>query len=264
MDLSCIRTELNEQTRILTITLDRRDNDKNQLNSALIEELQQVLAPELARPAYRGLILCSAREKVFSTGADVEGQMAGLSPVEAARFSRRGHEIFGLLPRLPYITVAAISGFALGGGLELCLCCDFRVATKGARLGLPEINLGVLPGWGGTQRLPRLIGKPRALRMILGGDPVNAAVALEWGLVDEVVETHSGLLQAAEKLLARYAGKSPRAIAAAKRAVYEGLELPLPAALDLESEVFGLAWGTADREEGVRALVEKRRPAWPE
>jgi enoyl-CoA hydratase len=248
---------------VLTITLDRRDNEKNQFNSALIEDLQEVLAAELAHPQYRGLILRSSREKVFSTGADIEGQMVSIEPVAAAHFSRHGHGVFGLLNLLPYVTVAAISGFALGGGLEICLCCDFRIATKGVRLGLPEINLGVVPGWGGTQRLQRLIGRARALRMILSGDPVNAATALEYGLVDEVVESYDALHGAAQKLIARFAGKSARAVAAAKRAVYEGAELPLHAALHLESEIFGLAWSTPDRAEGVQALIEKRRPVWP-
>lgn len=263
MELSCIRLEVNPQTRVLTLTLDRRDNEKNQLNSPLIEELQEVLIGELVHPKYQGLILRSSREKVFSTGADIEGQLAGIDPNEAARFSRHGREVFGLFARLPYITVAAISGFALGGGLEMCLCCDFRIATKGARLGLPEINLGVIPGWGGTVRLPRLIGRQRALKMIISGDPVNAATALEYGLVDEVVVDYAALPAAAEKVLARYAGKSARAVAAAKRVIYEGAELPLSAALNFESEVFGLAWSTPDREEGVRALIEKRRPVWP-
>lgn len=263
MELSCIRLDTDAQTRVLTITLDRQDNEKNQINTPLIEELQQVLAAELMHPQYRGLILRSSREKVFSTGADIEGQLAGIEPAAAAHFSRHGREVFGLLSRLPYITVAAVSGFALGGGLEICLCCDFRIASKGARLGLPEINLGVIPGWGGTVRLPRLIGRARALRMILSGDPVNAATALEYGLVDEVVENYAELPAAAAKLIARYAGKSARAVAAAKRSIYEGAELPLSAALTFESEAFGLAWSTPDREEGVRALIEKRRPVWP-
>jgi enoyl-CoA hydratase len=263
MELSCIRLNVDAQTRVATITLDRQDNEKNQINSPLIEELQQVLVGELVHPKYRGLILRSSREKVFSTGADIEGQLVGIGPLEAARFSHHGREVFGLFGRLPYLTVAAVSGFALGGGVEICLCCDFRIAAKNARLGLPEVNLGLLPGWGGTQRLPRLIGRPRALRMILSGDPVNAATALEWGLVDEVVDGYAELQGAAEKLLARYAGKSARAVAAIKRSIYDGAELPLDAALSHESVIFGLAWSTPDREEGVQALLEKRRPVWP-
>jgi len=116
MELSCICLDTDAQTRVLTVTLDRRDNEKNQFNSALIEELQAVLAAELMHPQYRGLILRSSREKVFSTGADIEGQLAGIEPVDAGHFSRHGREVFGLLSRLPYITVAAVSGFALGGG----------------------------------------------------------------------------------------------------------------------------------------------------
>jgi enoyl-CoA hydratase len=172
--------------------------------------------------------------------------------------------VFGLLGSVPCPTVAAISGFALGGGLELALCCDFRIATKGARLGLPEINLGLIPGWGGTQRLPRLIGQPRALRLILSGEPLNATQALECGLVDELVHDYAALHPAAEKLLARYQGKSRHALALAKRAVNEGGELSFAEGLELESELFGLAWNSPDRTEGIAALMEKRRARWPE
>jgi len=264
MNGECIRTELSGATGILTIILDRKDNEKNQINSALVAELEGVLRPELASPRAKGVVLMSAREKVFSTGADVEGQLAKLSSLEVERFSRHGKEVFALLSSVPYPTVAAISGFALGGGLELALCCDFRIATKGARLGLPEINLGLIPGWGGTQRLPRLIGKPRAMRLILSGELINAAQALEWGLVDELVERYADLPAAAEKVLVRYQGKSRRALALAKRAVNEGGELSFAEGLELESEMFGLAWNSPDRAEGIAALLEKRRPRWPE
>ena len=264
MNGECIRTELSETSGILTIILDRQDNEKNQINSALVAELESALRPELASPRAKGVILMSAREKVFSTGADVEGQLAQLNSPEVERFSRYGKEVFGLLCSVTCPTVAAISGFALGGGLELALCCDFRIATKGARLGLPEINLGLIPGWGGTQRLPRLIGRPRALRMILSGEPLNAAQALEWGLVDELAESFAELRPAAERLLARYQGKSRGALGLAKRAVIEGGQLPLAEGLELESELFGLAWNSPDRAEGIAALLEKRRPRWPE
>jgi len=249
---------------ILTVVLSRSDNAYNQINTGMVEALREILEPYAGDDGIRGLILASKHEKVFSTGADVEGELGRLTPVEAARFSRTGREVFSLLTRLACPTVAAISGFALGGGLELALCCDFRIAAKNARLGLPEINLGIIPGWGGTQRLPRLVGRVRALKMIMTGEPVNAATALEYGLVDEVVESADELLPAANKLLGKFSQKSRRALAIAKRTVYHGAELNLHQALDLESELFGLAWSTADREEGIAAYMEKRRPNWPD
>lgn len=252
------------ESRILRLVLDRQDNPRNQLGSQLIRELRELLLPEIEQPRLKGLILCSAREKVFSTGAEIDGELRGMASAEAAQFAMAGRETFALLTKLPCVSVAALSGFALGGGLELALCCDFRVATAGARLGLPEINLALIPGWGGTQRLQRLIGRPRAMQLILTGDPLSGAKALEWGLVDEVLESYAELLPAAERLLARFAGKSRSAVAVAKRAIYEGGEMPLAQALSLEGELFGLAWSMPDRAEGITALVEKRRAKWRE
>jgi enoyl-CoA hydratase len=259
-----IQSSYREATRVLRVTLSRPDLPRNQIGSRMVRELRELLQPEVERPRLRGVILCSAQEKVFSTGADIGGELREMDPSEAARFAIAGREAFALFTRLPCPSVAAISGFALGGGLEIALCCDFRIAASGARLGLPEINLGVIPGWGGTQRLPRLIGSSRALRMILTGDPVPAATALEWGLVDELVDGYAELIPAAERLLARFADKSRRAVAVAKRAIHEGGDMPLAQALNLESELFGLAWSTPDRVEGVTALLEKRRAQWPD
>ena len=259
-----IQVEVDAGSRVMTITLNRRDNAKNTMNTGLLEALHDLLLPQTIYPDLMGVILRSANPKVFSTGADIEGELSGLSSTQAARFSRVGREIFAMLSHIPSVTIAAIGGFALGGGLELSLACDFRIATKSARLGLPEINLGIIPGWGGTQRLPRLIGRSRALRMILSGDPISGTTALEWGLVDELCEAHEDLLPTAQKLLARFADKSPRAIAMAKRAVLEGEQIPLTSALNMESELFGLAWSTDDRVEGIGAFLEKRRPKWPE
>jgi enoyl-CoA hydratase/carnithine racemase len=250
--------------RVLTLTLQRADNERNQINSGLVAALRAALEPELASTALRGVILISAREKVFSTGADIEGEMPGLTPGTAVQFSREGHEVFGLLSRLPCPSVACIAGFALGGGLELALCCDFRIAASSSRLGLPEINLGLIPGWGGTQRLPRLIGRSRALRMILSGEPVNAQTALEFGLVDELVENHGALEAAALKLLSKFSDKSARSMALAKRAVYSGEGQTMSAGLDHEAELFGQAWATPDREEGLAAYFARRKAQWPE
>jgi enoyl-CoA hydratase len=253
-----------DDSRILTITLDRQDNDKNQIGTGTVEALMEVIYPEQVRPRARGIILRSGKKKVFSTGADVEGELKDLNPTEAALFSTAGREVFALLSKVGCPTVALINGFTLGGGLELSLCCDFRIAARNTRLGLPEINLGVIPGWGGTQRLPRLIGRSRALWMILSGDPINAEAALSYGLVDEIVDDYDDLVPAGEKLLGRLGAKSRTAIALAKRAVYEGGNMSLYDGLALESEVFGMAWGTEDRLEGIAAYMDKRKPRWQE
>jgi enoyl-CoA hydratase len=259
-----ISSSFDESSRTLTVTLNRPDNPRNQIVPRMVRELRDLLQPELERPRLKGLIINSAREKVFSTGAEVDGELKDMEPSAAVTFAAGGREVFALLTKLPCITVAAVSGFALGGGLELALCCDFRIVAANARLGLPEINLAIIPGWGGTQRLPRLIGRSRAMRMILTGEPIGATQAQEWGLVDEVVEGYADLLPAAQKLLARFATKSPRAISVAKRAIHEGGDMPLAQGLALESELFGLAWSLPDRSEGLAALIEKRRPRWPE
>lgn len=259
-----VTAQYDEQTQLLTLTLDRQDATKNQIDSGMILGLRDALYPERIKPRARGLILRSAKEKVFSTGADIEGELKDLNSVEAVLFSSAGGEVFSLLAKLSCPSVALLSGFTLGGGLELALCCDFRIATKSVRMGFPEINLGVLPGWGGTQRLPRLIGTSRALRMILSGDPINAAAGLEYGLVDELVEGYDDLIPAGQRLLTKFAGKSRSAIALARRAVLDGTHLPLSDALALEGEIFGLAWGTDDRVEGIDAFIEKRKPRWPD
>lgn len=259
-----LRTEWSEDGDVLIITLDRQDNDKNQIGSGMVKALQAVLYPEYVEPKARGIILRSARPKVFSTGADVEGELKDLSPSEAALFSMAGRDVFALLGKVSCPTVALLSGFTLGGGLELALCCDFRIAAKNTRLGLPEIKLAVIPGWGGTQRLPRLIGRSRAVMMILTGEMVNSATAREYGLVEQVVDGYDELLPAGLALLSKFSAKSRGAIALAKRAVYEGSNMALYDGLALESEIFALAWSTEDRVEGITAYMEKRKPRFKE
>ena len=257
-----LAVERNATTGVLTITIDRQDNAKNQINTGLIKALHSVLYPQLIEPDCRGIILRSANPKVFSTGADIDGELKDMDAYQAAHFCAAGRDVFNLLTEVPVPTVALVAGFALGGGLELSLCCDFRIAAANARLGLPEINLAIIPGWGGTQRLQRLIGLSRAKLMIMTGDPVNAATAHDYGIVDEVVEDHDSLVPAAEKLLKKLTAKSRSALALAKRALNTGGTLPLDAALKLEGQIFGLAWSTADRAEGLAAYAEKRKPKW--
>lgn len=165
------------------------------------------------------------------------------------------------MERQRFPIVAAINGFALGGGLELAMACDIRIASSTAKLGQPEVRLGIIPGWGGTQRLPRLVGRGRALELLLSGDPVEAPRALEMGLVNRVVEPDQ-LEQAAVEAADRLAQSAPLAIAAIKRAVNRGLALPLDAGLAAELEEFDATFRTADALEGISAFLQKRQPEW--
>jgi enoyl-CoA hydratase len=209
----------------------------------------------------RALILTALGEKVFSIGADVKGQFPYLDTFAARDLSSLGHRVFTMLEEAPYITLAAINGHALGGGLEIALACNFRVASTKARLGLPEINLGLMPGWGGTQRLQRIVGQSRAMQMIFSGEPIAAKTAQEWGLVSEIFEP-ADLMDGARKFLSNFTGKSGDALRIAKRAIVQGSKLDIEKALTYESDSFGLLWSSPDREEGVRAFMEKRKPKY--
>jgi enoyl-CoA hydratase len=251
--------DFDEPDGIVTITLDRQDDKYNTFGMAFALALQDVLTHYQQNPTIRAMVLTATGTKVFSTGADIVGQFTDLDSMAARDFSYLGHKVFAMLEDAPYITLAAINGFALGGGLEIALACNFRVASKRARLGLPEINLGVLPGWGGTQRLQRIVGQSRALQMILSGDPISAGTALEWGLVSAVFPPEE-LVEGAKKFLRQFTSKSGDAVRVAKRTVVNGAKMHLEDALKLESEGFGLLWSGPDREEGVKAFLEKRKP----
>ena len=237
------------------LTIRRADNERNQINPELIDHLESALH-SAAQMSLRVLVISSGYEKLFSTGADVES-LGHASAQEALDFSHRGKSVFSLLQHLPALTICCLNGFTLGGGLELALHCDVRIATANARMGLPEINLGIIPGWGGTQLLPLVVGRSRALRMILSGEPVNAETALAWGLIEEVVTSYGDLQPAAEKLAGKFADKPRGAFAKAKQAVYG-------ASTEQESTLFAVAWDSDERKEGIDALIAKRRPVWPQ
>ncbi|MCB9180707.1 MAG: enoyl-CoA hydratase/isomerase family protein [Flavobacteriales bacterium] len=244
---------------IRVITINRPDQ-LNALNRATIAELDKALDEAEADAQVRVLILTGSGAKAFVAGADIK-EFAHFSVAEGQALSADGHKkLFDHVERLNKPVIAAVNGFALGGGLELAMSCHFRVASDNAKLGLPEVGLGVIPGYGGTQRLARLVGKGKAMEMIFLGSSgmVAADEALQWGLVNHVVPQEQ-LLTTCMELAGRIAKNSPTALAAAIRAVNAGYE-PGTNGLQREIEEFGNCFGTADFKEGTSAFLEKRKP----
>jgi enoyl-CoA hydratase/carnithine racemase len=207
-------------------------------------------------PTVRGVILTGAGDKAFIAGADIAG-LAQATAIEAERSSRSGQEVLNLIENLGKPVVAAINGFALGGGCETAMACTIRIAVEHAKFGQPEVKLGLLPGGGGTQRLPRLVGKGRALQLILSGGMISAQEACRIGLVNEVVPV-SDLIPRAEAILKEIAVNAPLAIRYALDAVNKGMETSQSEGLALEASYFGLCAGTEDKEEGTSAFLQKR------
>ncbi len=257
MVLENIRYEL--RPPIAVVTLDR-PKVLNALNHLSMTELEQVFLDIRQNPSVRAVMLTGAGEKAFAAGADIT-ELAQVSALEGERLAARGQRIFGLIENCGKPVIACINGFALGGGCELTLACTLRIASQTARIGQPEVEIGVIPGYGGTQRLPRLIGKGAALKMILTGEPINADEALRLGLVDEVVPPEQ-LLVRGEQIAQTIAGMAPLAVRDSIRAVNSGYDLPLASGLELEASLFGLSCSTGDKEEGVRAFLEKRAAVW--
>jgi enoyl-CoA hydratase len=240
---------------VVTLTLNRPDK-LNALSEELLRELF-ARVDELERDAtVRCAILTGAGEKAFAAGADIGG-FSELMPAQAKRFADLGHALGQAIEAARYPVIAAVNGFALGGGCELALCCDFIYASDKARLGQPEVNLGVIPGFGGTQRLPRRVGLARAREMCMTGDPIGAEEALRIGLVNAVVP-HAELLPRVRDVARKIASKAPLAIAAAKRVLVRGADVPLSTANELEATAFSALFGSADQREGTRAFLEKR------
>jgi len=242
--------------RILTIN---RPDQLNALNRATIDELDRALTEAEADKNVRALIITGSGAKAFVAGADIK-EFAHFSVEEGKALSADGHKkLFSHVERLNKPVIAAVNGFALGGGLELAMSCHFRVASETAKLGLPEVGLGVIPGYGGTQRLAQLVGKGKAMEMILmgGSGMIPAAEALQWGLVNHVVPADQ-LLSTTMELASKIARNSPTALGAAIRAVNAGYE-PGADGLQREIEEFGKCFGTADFKEGTAAFMEKRK-----
>ena len=248
-----------EQAPIATVTVNR-PKALNALNVRVVEELAQVLRDVRHDPAVRALIITGAGDRAFVAGADIAA-MTEMSAVEGLEFSRLGHRVLQSMEELPVPIIAAVNGFALGGGLELAMACDLVIASEKARFGQPEINLALIPGFGGTQRLPRRIGHPRARHLILTGDMIDARTALEWGLINQVVAPDQ-LLATARKLAEQIAGKSSIAVRQAKAALVAAATMTEDAGLKYEQQAFGVTFSSADRVEGTKAFVEKRDPKW--
>ncbi|MCL6636561.1 MAG: enoyl-CoA hydratase/isomerase family protein [Alicyclobacillus sp.] len=252
------RVVVQHEGPVAVLTLNR-EQQLNALDEALLSELSGHLRALADDPGVRAVVLCG-RGRAFAAGADIAA-MQPLGPAAAERFARLGQAVFQQIERLPKPVIALIHGYALGGGLELALACDLRIAAHGAQLGQPEIRLGILPGFGGTQRLPRLVGRGRALQLLLTGERITADAALEMGLVNEVVAPDAlyttGLARARQ-----LAELPPLALAWLKRAVYEGTELDLARGLSLEAALFGLCFATHDQKEGMAAFLAKRPPVF--
>jgi enoyl-CoA hydratase len=232
-----------------------RPDKLNALNDATIAELGRAIDEANARADVAAVLLTGAGRS-FIAGADIS-ELESQSPLEAQRRARVGQAIFRRFETSPKPTVAAINGFALGGGCELAMACHVRLASDKAKLGQPEVKLGIVPGYGGTQRLPRLVGRGAALRLLLTGDMIDAAEALRLGLVDQVVAPEA-LLDTARTLLTTMAANAPLALAGCIEAVNRGQDVPLEEGCTIESDFFGLLSATADMKEGMRAFLEKR------
>jgi enoyl-CoA hydratase len=257
MEYANIRLE--KRPPLAVVTLDR-PKVLNALNVDTFNDLDDVSKELGGDESIRVVLLTGAGERAFAAGADIR-ELEALTAEEGKTFALRGQAIFRGIETLGKPVIACIQGFALGGGCELAMACTLRIAADNARLGQPEVKLGLLPGYGGSQRLPRLVGRSAALKLLLTGAVIDAQEALRIGLVDEVVPAGE-LMKRAEALALEIAGNAPLAISGVLRAVDEGLDLPLDQALMVEATAFGELCGTADKAEGVQAFLSKRVATW--
>jgi enoyl-CoA hydratase len=245
--------------RVATITVNRPDK-LNALNDATMEELARAIEQARGDAAVGGVVLTGAG-RAFVAGADI-GELRAKSATEAYRLARRGQEVFRRFETSPKPVIAAVNGFALGGGCELAMACHLRIAAEAAKFGQPEVKLGVVPGYGGTQRLTRLVGRGRALQLLLTGEMIDAAEAYRLGLVNQVVPTGEQAVEAARAMLHQMLANGPLALAQCIEVVNRGADIALEEALALEAAAFGLLCGTEDMREGTSAFIEKRGPAF--
>lgn len=242
---------------VAVITISRSEV-LNALNQETKEELSQLLQALNQDKTIRAIILTGSGEKAFCAGADI-AELKSLDSKSGKARAIAGQKLTKQIDALDKPVIAAVNGYALGGGCELAMACDFRIASENAKFGQPEVNLGLIPGFGGTQRLPRLIGKGKAMELILTGDIIDAQVALRIGLVQHVVASEK-LLETAKEIALKIASKGPIAIKLSKKAIHDGLQLNLSDGLNLEAELFAQICQTNDKAEGTAAFLEKRKP----
>ncbi len=242
---------------VATITVNRPEK-RNPLNRETVAAIDACFGDLAANDAVKAVIVTGAGEKAFVAGADLN-QVTALDAMGGREWGLVGQEVFNRVEAMEKPVIAAINGWALGGGLELAMACHIRIAAQTARMGQPEVKLGIVPGYGGTQRLARIIGRGRAIEMLLTGDPIDAAEALRIGLVNHVVPA-AELMEKAREIAGKILKNGPVAVALILQAVNRGLEMPLPQALEWEASQFGLSCATEDIKEGTRAFLEKREP----
>jgi len=257
MEYQNLKTAVSEGIATVTVS---RPQALNALNSRFFQEMDNLL-PELDRRDDIKVLIITGEGKAFAAGADI-AEMVQKSQSEGQEFSRAGQKTFRSLELFAKPVIAAVNGFALGGGAELAMACDIRVASSKAKFGQPEVNLGVIPGYGATQRLPRLIGLGNALHLLMTGEMIGAEEALRIGLVQKVVEPDQ-LLATATELAKAIASKGPRAVRLVKQVTRRGLSMDFEAGCALESEMFGSLF-EGEAAEGMRAFLEKRPPKWTE
>lgn len=248
--------ELKKENRLGIVTINR-PKVLNALNAEVLSELDQMITMLYNEKEIDVVIFTGAGEKAFVAGADIS-EMKDKSPQESYTFSRQGQILLQRIQELPQPTIAAINGFAFGGGCEFAMACDMRIATDKAKFGQPEVALGIIPGFGGTQRLPRLIGRAKAMELIFTGRTINASEALELGLVNKVVTTEN-LMAETVSLAEMILSKGPYAIRQAKVAINKGLEVDINTGCELEGNLFALCFGE-EQKEGMSAFLEKRKP----
>jgi enoyl-CoA hydratase len=253
---SCV--EVTQDGHVSTLTINRPDK-LNALSQEVLSDLSSAVDSLASNREVRAAVL-TGTGKAFVAGADIAA-MKNMTEAEGLAFGALGHGVFAAIENLHCPVIAAVNGFALGGGCELALACDFIYASSKAKFGQPEVNLGIMPGFGGTQRLPRRVGSAAARELIYTGKMVNAEEALRLGLANAVFEPDE-LLGAATKAASDIASKGPLAVAAAKRLIRDGVDLALPEANRLEQAAFGEAFGTEDQSEGMAAFLEKRAPTF--
>ena len=244
------------QVGIITIN---REKALNALNSTVLDELNATL-DAVNLDETRCLILTGAGQKSFVAGADI-GEMSTLTKAEGEAFGKKGNDVFRKLETFPIPVIAAINGFALGGGCELSMCCDIRIASNKAKLGQPEVGLGITPGFSGTQRLPRIVGMGVAKELIYTADIINAEEAYRIGLVNKVVEPEA-LMDTAMAMAQKIAKKAPIAVKYSKEAINRGMQTDIDSAIAIEANLFGLCFSTEDQKEGMAAFLGKREAVY--